>query len=210
MNKLTEKFLSEEDKQKIIKAVEDAEKKTSGEIVPMVVSSSYHYPVSNILGALVSSIIIALIIIFLTGNENLWFFLGIFMAGFIFFHEIIKRIHPLKRLFITEREINEEVEEAAITAFFKRGLSNTKEKTGVLIFISIFERKVWILADSGINEKVGHSRWKEVVEIIIEGIKKKRQGDSIVKAITIVGNILTEHFPIRPDDIDELDNLIVD
>ena len=67
-----------------------------------------------------------------------------------------------------------------------------------------------MLADAGINEKVAPGTWKGIVDIIIDGIKKGKQGDAIAEAVSAVGNILREHFPVKPDDIDELDNLIVD
>jgi putative membrane protein len=210
MKDLASKFLTASEKEKIINAVKNVEKITSGEIVPMVVSSSYHYPVSNIIGSFIISMIISLAAVFILQNQYLWLFLAVFMVSFVIFHEVVNLILPVKRLFISDKEIKEEVEEAAITSFYNKGLSNTRDKTGVLIFISVFERKVWVLADSGINKKVPQDTWKSIVDIIIDGIRGKKQGDAIVKAITIVGDILKSHFPVRTDDIDEVQNLIVE
>ena len=210
MKNLAASFLNDKDKIKIRKAVEDVEKITSGEIVPMIVSSSYHYPVSNIAGGFTLGMIISLAVVFITGDQNLWFFLSIFMISFILMREVTKRVLPLKKFFISRNEINEEVEEAAITAFYKNGLYKTRDETGVLLFISVFEKKVWVLADRGINEKVDYSEWKHIVNYITEGIHEKNQGDAIASAVSRVGEILREHFPIKPDDTDELDNLIID
>ena len=210
MKDLAAKFLTASEKEKIINAVKNVEKITSGEIVPMVVSSSYHYPVSDIIGSFIISMIISLGTVFILQNQYLWLFLAVFMVSFVVFHEIIKAALPLKRLFISEKEITEEVEESAVTSFFNKGLSNTRDKTGVLIYISIFERKVWVLADSGINKKVPEDTWKKIVDIIVEGIRNKQQGEAIVKAITMVGDILKSHFPVREHDVDELDNLIIE
>ena len=112
-------------------------------------------------------------------------------------------------MFIADAEIEEEVKEAAVTSFFRNGLYLTRDKTGVLIFISVFEHRVWVLADTGINEKVDKKVWEEIVQHIVKGIKEKRQGEAICEAITRVGEILKEHFPVRHDDKDELDNLII-
>lgn len=210
MKNLAAEFLPESDKEKITNAVKKVETITSGEIVPMVVSSSYHYPVSNIIGAFILSMIISLAMVFITGNEDLWLFLAVFIALFTLFHWLIRFALPLKRMFITESEINEEVEEAAITAFYRNGLSETRDKTGVLIFISVFERKVRVLADSGINEKVPQDTWQRIVDMIVEGIKRGEQGEYIVKAVLETGEILKTHFPVREGDKDELDNLIVE
>jgi len=140
----------------------------------------------------------------------MWLFLGIITVLFILCQQIIKHTHRLNRLFISDREIEEEVEEAAITGFFREGLYRTRDETGILIFISVFERRVWVLADRGINEKVKQGQWDEIVGMIIEGIKNNDQASAICKAIEEVGRILKEHFPIKADDRDELQNLIIE
>jgi putative membrane protein len=123
---------------------------------------------------------------------------------------IIKRSVFLKRLFISDHQIEEEVQEAALTNFYTKGLYRTKDETGILIYISILERRVWVLADRGINEKVKKEAWKEIVDMIISGIKNKSQGQAICDAIEKTGAILSEHFPRKKDDKDELDNLIIE
>jgi putative membrane protein len=80
----------------------------------------------------------------------------------------------------------------------------------VLVLISVFEHKIWVLADKGINAKVDEGQWDDIVKIIIGGIKQKRQAEAICKAIKKIGDLLKEHFPIKPDDTDELDNIIIE
>lgn len=216
MRDLAEHFLSDTDKQKIMAAVQDAEKGTSGEIVPMIVSASYHYPMANVIGAATFAFPISLVLTPLVGGwlwvgtQNMWLFLGFLGLMFVVFHEVVRRTYRLKHWFISQREIDEEVEEAAVTGFFREGLYRTRDETGVLIFISVFEHKVWILADRGINEKVREDQWDDMVNIIVAGIKQKRQTQSICEAIAKIGDLLKKHFPIKPDDTNELKNLIVD
>ncbi len=219
MKNLTESFLSEDERKQIIQSVQGVEKITSGEIVPMVVSSSYHYPLSNMTGGITVSFIIAIIITAVISIQrrwggftifDLWIFPTIFGISFLICHEIIKRIPALKRLFISADEMKEEVEEAALTSFFKKGLNRTKDQTGILIFISVFERKAWILADKGINDKLDTSVWQEIVNMVITGIKEHRQSQAICNAVKRCGELLKDHFPIKPDDTDELANLIVE
>lgn len=216
MKNMTDTFLSEDDREKIRSAVAQVEKKTSGEIVPMVVSSSYHYPMSDVLGAAALSfpLSIALTVyicgLLWMGSQNMWMFIGIFSVLFLLFHALIKNFPGLKRVFISKREIDEEVEEAATTAFFREGLYRTRDETGVLIFISVFERRVCILADKGINAHVGKDAWVWIVEHITTGIKQKRQADAICEAVAMVGDLLVSHFPIKDDDTNELKNLIVE
>ena len=115
----------------------------------------------------------------------------------------------MKRLLISGKEIEEEVQEAAFTSFYENELYKTRDETGVLIFISVFERKVWLLADKGINAKIEAGAWQDIVGDIIKGIKARKQGEAIVTAINRIGEKLNQHFPIKKDDTDELDNLII-
>jgi putative membrane protein len=215
MKNLAKQFLSNTDIARITTAVKNAEKETSGEIVPMVVSSSYHYPMSNIIGGAALALPLSLLLTpiiggFLwIGSRDMWLFIGIFILIFAAGHEIVKRVAALKRLFISKREIEEEVKEAATTSFYREGLYKTRDETGVLIFISVFERKVWVLADRGINEKVLENQWKQMVDMIVNGIRNNKQGDSICEAVGEIGRLLKVHFPVKPDDTDELKNIII-
>jgi len=95
-------------------------------------------------------------------------------------------------------------------AFYRHNLHLTRDRTGILIFISVFERKVWVLADQGINQKVPPRTWEEIVAIITEGIKEKRAADAVCQAIRRCGRLIEEHFPRKADDTDELANLIIE
>jgi len=105
--------------------------------------------------------------------------------------------------------MDDEVSGGALASFYENGLHKTREENGVLIFISVFERKVWILADRGVNEKIDHSEWEKIIADLTSGIKKGNQCGAIVSAVGAVGAVLREKFPYREDDTNELDNLII-
>jgi putative membrane protein len=207
-------FLTDEERDRVRSAVTEAERTTSGEIVPMIVSSSYHYPMADVLGGVAISLPLALIVTplvgrwFWIGAQNMWLFLAFFIALFFLFHQVVKRTPWLKRLFVSPTDIEEEVEEAAIVNFFREGLYRTREETGVLIFVSLFEHRVWVLADRGINEKVEKGKWSEIVQGIVAGIREWLQADAICNAVKQTGELLKTHVPKKPDDKDELKNLI--
>lgn len=215
MRDLTKKFLSEADRERIRKAVDKAEGQTSGEIVPMVVSFSDHYAMADVIGAMSIAFPLSILLthfvgaMFWIGPQNMWLFIATLAVSFVVFHEVVRRVLWLKRLFIPEKEMEEEVREAALTCFFEEGLYKTRDETGILIFISIFEHKVWVLADKGIDAKVAEGEWGGIVGHIVEGIKKGRQGEAICEAVAKVGELLKAHFPVRHDDADELKDLIV-
>jgi putative membrane protein len=219
MKNLSSKFLSDADKKTIEACVREVEKSTSGEIVPMVVSASYHYPMSNMIGGLILALLISIAVTLVFSIQkawggisaiDLWLFPAVFAVAFLLFHELVKRIPRLKRIFITKAEIAEEVEEAAVTSFFRNGLNNTRDRTGILIFISVFERRAFVLADQGINAKVDSGVWQEVVDLVVDSIRRHHQTEGICEAVKRCGRLIQEHFPIKKDDTNELDNLIVE
>jgi putative membrane protein len=171
--------------------------------------------VADIAGAVTLGLPVSVIITVLLGGwlwigtGNMWLFIPVFAANFFIFHQIVKNTLWIKRLFVSKREMNEEVEEAAVTGFFNEGLYRTRDESGVLVFISIFERKVFVLADQGINEKARQGQWDQIVEMIVNGIKQGRQTDAICDAVKAIGILLQESFPVREDDKDELKNLII-
>lgn len=215
MKNLAEQFLSSTDRQQIEQAVAAVEKQTSGEVVCMVVSSSYHYPTASIIATTVITLPLALISAHFLGGwmwigtQNMWLFMGVFAILFALLFWLLKLFPSLQRLFVSQREMDEEVEEAAISAFFKNGLYRTRDANGVLLFFSVFEHKVWLLADKGIHEKVSPGEWDQLIDRVTQGIVKGRHVDAICRAVGDIGDLLTAHFPVKADDTNELKNLIV-
>lgn len=216
MKNLMERFISKMDRDKIEACVREVESRTRGEIVVMVVPRSYGYPMADLLGATALSLPVAIALtpemggLFWAGPWNLWIFLALLIPLFLVFHQTVKRVHRLKRWFISGKEMEDEVREAAQIQFFRKGLYRTREETGVLIYISVFERRVWVLGDRGINAVIPEGHWKDVVAMIIQAIKDRRPGEGICHAIGDVSRILQEKFPIRHNDQNELKNLMVE
>ena len=216
MKKLVESFISKSDQKCIEKTVTEVELKTSGEVVCMIVPSSYTYPMADVIAGAALAFPLALILAHFLGawmwigTQNMYLFVGLFAVIFILTRLIATRVPSFKRLFVSKREIDEEVEEAAITSFFRHGLYRTRDANGVLLFLSVFERKIWLLADKGIHEKVPANQWDDLVASITGGIQKGQGADSICAAIREIGDLLSTHFPIKSDDTNELKNLIVE
>lgn len=216
MRNLASKYLSPRDLERIDAAVQSAEKETSGEIVCLIQSASYHYPMANVIGAAALSLPLSLAATPLLGAwlwlgpHNMWLFLSIFAVCFPVFYLLVNHVVWLKRHFISQRELDEEVQESAITGFFQRGLYRTKEATGVLLLISVFERKVWVLADHGIHAKIPQQEWQSVVDTVTDGFQTKHPVGSICAAVQTIGRLLQTHFPARQDNTNELKNVIVD
>ena len=186
-----------------------AEKKTSGEIVPMLVNTSDRYAeveLSGIVIGLVLGTLAAFIWHDPWGSIHLYLLLPVIGAilGFI-----ISSIPGVKRRLIPQARISEAVNTRSLAAFTGHGLHYTTAHTGILIFVSLLERRVIVLADRGINEKVGAGTWDEIVGIDTLGLRSGNACDAFCKAIERCGEILGQHFPRSADDQDELPDKLI-
>ena len=207
--KTAQNLLTPAEQDDLKRSVAEVESRTSGEIVPVIANSSHDYPRPALLGALVLSLATALGIAMLLKTESMWDFLIYFLIAHVFFQFLMHLVPALKRPFILKSELEEEVHEAALTTFYSHGLFNTRDRTGILIYVSVFERKVWVLADSGINEKVDSAVWNEIVRMVTDGLRINNAGDALCRAVTRCGELLATHFPVRDDDTNELPDLII-
>ncbi|MGK2906281.1 MAG: TPM domain-containing protein [Desulfuromonadales bacterium] len=207
--KAAKDFFNEQERERIKSAVQQAEKRTSGEIVPMVVDESYDYPRAEILGAGFFSLAAAVSLSWAWFDESLWHFLWLFALCYFPFKLLIRNLPALRRRLIHPDEISEEVAEKAALVFLEQGLHHTRDETGILILISLFERRVQILADRGINAVAPANQWDGIVETITAGIQCGDTCTALCLAIETCGRLLEEHFPLKADDTNELPNNLV-
>ena len=175
----------------------------------MLVTSSYGYPQAEARGSMLLATMAALLLTLLPGWGHIWIFLVLQLGGLLLFRELLRRLPRLKRPFLRQAEIDEEVEEGALKAFYQHGLYKTRDETGVLIYISLFEHKVWVLADKGINNQVEAKTWDAVVQTITQGLADKAPGQAICAGIEQCKEILATRFPLKDGDTNELHDLIL-
>ncbi len=219
MRSIVDRYLPEPDRERIRSCVREIETTTSGQLVPMVVGSSHHYPGAGLLLAQIAAFVVAFAasaIVFFSrlwkGFQpvDVWVFPAVFGAVFFAVAALERRFPHLRQFFVHKSEREEEVAEAAFTAFHRHGLTDTRGRNGVLIFISLFERKVHVVADEGIHRKVGDEAWRKAVDIMVSGFKSGSAADAICEGLRYCGRLLAEHFPRKPGDSDELETLIVE
>ena len=105
-----------------------------------------------------------------------------------------------------ERRCGDDPMAQAVAAFERLGMHRTAERHGVLIYIAIEDRKLAVIGDQGIHERVGEAYWQGVVNAVITHFRMERPRDGMVHAVTELGAALGQNFPRRPDDVDELPN----
>jgi len=98
--------------------------------------------------------------------------------------------------------------ERAFTVFEKLGMHETKERNGVLFYLSTLDHEFAVIGDEGIHEKVGEEYWTEMRDQLEAEFCKGRFAEGLVASIRHAGLTLAEFFPRRGDDVNELDNSI--
>jgi len=154
-------YFSAPEQERIRAAVAAAEQRTAGEIVPQIVDASFDYPRAETFGAGFFALALATLLSWGFGGSSVWVFLPLFLLGYLPCKWLIRSLPGIHRRLIRPEEMAAEVEEKAMLSFFELGVHRTRERTGILILISLFERRVQLLADEGINAKVSHETWKE-------------------------------------------------
>ena len=110
----------------------------------------------------------------------------------------------VKTAFVGIKRKEEAVRHRAVRAFHEKKLYKTRKHTGVLFFISLLERKVWVLADKGIHKKIEQKTLNRFARAVSLGIRDRHACEALCGAIEEAGAILAEHFPWVPGDTNEL------
>lgn len=214
-------IFNEEIRQRISQAVAEAEKKTGGEIVPAVATSSGRYDrAEDIFGFVIS----------LAALSAFWFVfcpqadpgdygaaswrtslplpgaLLVLLVSFTGGAALATWIPALSLPFITKAEMASEVERGAAAAFHNLRAHGTSARTGVLVYVSLYEHMVRVLVDDAVIEKIPQEEWEKVAGLVTEGMSFGDPAGGMISAINRCGELLSGPFPRPAGDVDELSN----
>lgn len=202
-------LLSEEDKKAIAEAIHKAESTTSGEIVFAVTGQSDHYHHAILQGALIGAALVTALYLAIPLPHSIGLLIWTQIVSFAVFYALVPYL-GVRRLLLSSREIEERVRESAFREFYASGLYKTRDSNGVLIYLSLLEHRVVVMGDRGIHEKMGDEHWGSVRDTIIDGIRRGHPAQGIRAAVENCGKALADHFPIKPDDTNELPDQVID
>ena len=217
--------LSKEALERVSQCVKNAESKTSGEIVVAVAAESSDYSFWELFAAVIISLAAAIFMLPFSGRirafyESLnwtapeWYLPAIFVFASFFLILILfglfNLVPALDRAAIPHAIRNKAVSDRAMRAFCELGVCSTRDRTGILIFVSYLERQARILSDEGIAKKIGPDLWQLIVNGLAEEISKNNAEAAFCEAVEKCGELLAQYFPADKDDNpDELDDGVV-
>jgi putative membrane protein len=195
------------DTDRVAAAIRAAEEKTAGEIFCVITHASSSYRLVPIAWAALVALLVPLLLIYLTQWPAGTIYL-VQLAAFIVTAAVLS-LPPVRYRIVPRQAMRERAHAEAMRQFLGHGLHLTEDRTGVLIFASIAEHYAEIVADTGINAKVGKEVWEAAIAAMIAAIKDGRAGDGFVAAIEGSGAVLAEHFPPGAINRNELPNKLV-
>jgi putative membrane protein len=213
--------LSQEQRDKVSAAVADAERNTSGEIIPVVVARAGAYPEAALLLTLAVTVLLVTVSWAVFQRASLidqgwddavrihynlaWIVATIvlaFLASFLLVRYEPRALLPL----LQEKHKQEAADRAAAEAFYRFRLTRTRARTAVLICVCLFERRVVVLGDEAINERLEQEDWDNVRDGVLQGIADNDLVEGLLNAVARAGELLARNFPADIDNPDEVTN----
>ena len=201
-------FLTDDEKRRLRARIEAAERQTRGELVTVIARESDAYPFVPLLWASVIALSLPPVILL----ADLWIDLAtvslIQLAAFLVL-ALLFRWRPVKMWLVPKATKLRRAGRAAREQFLAQGVHNTSDRCGVLIYVSVGEHYVEILADRAINAKVAQAEWDAIVAAFVASVKQGEVAAGFDQAVDACGALLAKHFPAAPGERNELpDHLI--
>jgi putative membrane protein len=195
-------MISDADKARVAEAIRAAETRTAGEICCVVAGRSDDHRLVPVAWAACGALMAPLPVLVATDWSALTVYavqIGVFLASALVLS------HPkIKFGVVPNRTLHAGAHAEAMRQFRALGVDRTEKRTGVLIFASVAERYVEIVADAGIDGKVGAEVWDQAVASLVKAIQAGRPADGFIAAIEQCGAVLAAHFPPGTLQRDEL------
>jgi putative membrane protein len=201
-------LLGEEERAAVVAAVRAAESASGAEIVPVAVPASGAYAVADARGAAAGALVGALAYLAApavagAGADPAW--LGtVAVAAAALGGLLLARVARVRRA-LAGAELDERVDLAAAREFLARDVFRTVDRTGILIYVSLFERQVRVLADEGVYRAVERPVWEQLAATVAREMRGGDPATALLRAVEAAAALVAEHGPRRrPDDVNEL------
>ena len=201
------------DRERVEQAVKEAETQTSGEIISYAVEVSDGYEEAMWRSGMAFGGLALLVFVLIHNFSVSWETFELMQVALGTFAATLAGVasanymNAVKRFFAGKELMERRVAQRAAEEFLAEEVFNTRDRTGILIFLSLMEHKVIVLGDSGINAKVQKAEWEEIVQMIVNGMRAGKPADGLIDAIRQCGVLLHKQgVGIRTDDKDELSN----
>jgi putative membrane protein len=189
---------------RVTEAVRQIELCSCAEVVVEIRSRSGSYAHADARFASVIALVALVVLLFspwpflpgwVVADVALAWVLGLFVA---------RKSDSVRHLVTTANERIEQARLVASSVFHDRGVANTVSESGVLVFLSLLEGHIELLADRGVLAAVPSLEWNRIAET---ARNRHATTDTLLEVVQALAPLLTRHLPVREGDVDELCNV---
>lgn len=201
---------SAQDKARITTAIDAAERSTSGEFVAVVARASDHYVLLPLLWAAILALLFPGACLLARVSLRWVHLYQLQLLIFIALAVLLLSVPGLHLKLVPRRVQHARASRLARAQFYEQGVQLTPHHSGVLLFVSLAERYVEIVADKGIHEKLGDAHWRGIIDRFVAQVGAGRVVDGFVDAISACGAAMAEHYPPDPADTNVLSDGLIE
>jgi putative membrane protein len=185
-------------------AIAAVEARSSAELVVSVRASSAAYRHAEVVIGVAAALAALAFLLFSPYPFALhWFLIDPVLVGALV-ALAASRLPPVRRA-LTPRAVQERrVRDAAGAVFLAKGVHHTRERTGILLYISLLERRALLVADAAVEREVPRREWRAVAAAIEQVVAGGGDGREVARALAPLGDLLALHLPRRAGDVNEL------
>jgi len=214
---------SDAEHERVNQAIQKAESLTSAEIMPVVARCSGRYDRPEDMVGLWFAALAMVVVWWIypiptvdSGNWEAnapgWQLVAILfgaIVGFVIGAIVGSKVDWLRRLFTPQVQMNEEVYSKARQVFFDSRIHHTEGGTGVLLYVSLFERKASVIADQSVIEKLGQDRIDALCAEFTDRLHNGTVINALCETAVALGESLETVLPRAEDDVNELPDAMV-
>ncbi|HKQ71350.1 MAG TPA: hypothetical protein VJT73_18530 [Polyangiaceae bacterium] len=200
----TSRFSDKNAQAEVAASIKAIERVTSAEIVVAVRPSSGYYRHADYLVGFIASLAVLVLLLFSQQEFPIdWMPLDV-LAGFAVGAAFSANVPVVRRTFASRRWLRRNVETAARAAFVDLGISRTTGRSGILVYASMFEKRVVVLTDMGIDRVLLGGAFETAIASLDHALRGRARFLAFVEALRSLGPILAKTLPRLADDVNEL------
>ena|SRR2546423_7527150 len=189
--------------ERISEAVRDIESKTDAEVVIVIRGRSGSYRQADYLFGAILAFLGLLFILFSPFNFHTYWVpidvLVLFAIGVF----VCSRTNLLRRLLTTKNSRAKAARQGAAAMFYEAGIANTHAENGMLIYVSLLEQQVEVIADRGVLKAMPPLKWNTAIHELKQ-IATRCEPEKLIGCVRSLGSILAEHLPATGENPNEL------
>ncbi|MDQ2974694.1 MAG: hypothetical protein M3R69_04675 [Acidobacteriota bacterium] len=183
--------------------VSEMEKTTDAEVVIIVRARSGHYRHADYLAGIVLALAGLLFLVFSPFDFHPYWFVADVIILFALGAYISAHSNSFRRFLTSRKFRSEAVRTGAAAMFYEAGIANTNSEMGVLVYLSLLERRLELIADRGVLKGVPALEWNQMLfELHQAGSKPEPQ--TLLEGLSRLGILLARHLPATGENLNEL------